>query len=231
MTFTGLVKTIGYAVFDSRTNILYVRVTIPDFWKREEVGASIAINGCCLTLLKETTSSVASFFIMEESRRIIHLEDLEKLPEGKTGDEYLTQGPMTGESRPYGTPVNVEPALRQGDPFGGHHVTGHIDCVESMHEVDERADGSTDIWISRPAKSFIIHKGSITVDGVSLTVAEVKPEFFRVSIIPHTKESTNLQFACLGRKVNLEFDSNLKMVVKLLQDPEYRAQVEKLANL
>lgn len=209
MTFTGLVRAVGRASFDPKLNILYVSVAEAGFWDREEAGASIAINGCCLTLLEATTGQTAKFFIMEESRNLVNLVWAQGYREEQ--DVYS-----------YGTLVNVEPAMRKGDPFGGHTVTGHIDGMQEVLSVEEKDDGSTDIWISRDMKHLILEKGSISLDGVSLTVAEVESTKFRVSIIPHTKQHTTFKDIKDGQALNVEHDQLVKLAAKLLEDTETR---------
>jgi riboflavin synthase len=115
-----------------------------------------------------------------------------------------------------GTPVNLEPALRAGDALGGHLVSGHVDGVATV--VSETTDArSTRVVIDVPAElaRFVARKGSVTVDGVSLTVNEVEGTRFGVNLIPHTREVTTLGRLAAGARVNLEIDQVARYVERL----------------
>src|SRR4029079_13409281 len=117
-----------------------------------------------------------------------------------------------------GDHVNVEPALRAGDPLGGHYVQGHVDAVGRVRSVDEEGDGAR-IWIDAPAavQAYCVEKGSVTVDGVSLTVAGLDDDGFAVALIPHTLEVTTLGALEPGDEVNLEADVLAKYVERLVR--------------
>jgi riboflavin synthase len=155
-------------------------------------GDSIAVNGVCLTAAERANGSFTAD-VMPETLRLTSLEPLGE------GDE-----------------VNLELPLRAGDRLGGHVMQGHVDgtgTVESVHE-----DGlSRVVRIAAPAEllRYIVHKGSIAVDGVSLTVSAVDDSGFEVSLIPETLERTTLGAAGQGRTVNLEVDVLAKYVEKL----------------
>jgi riboflavin synthase len=155
-------------------------------------GDSIAVNGVCLTAVERGNGSFAADVMPETLRRT----SLEPLAEG---DE-----------------VNLELPLRAGDRLGGHVMQGHVDGTGTVASVSE--DGlSRVVRIEAPAEllRYVVHKGSIAVDGVSLTVSAVDDEAFEVSLIPETLERTTLGAAVPGRTVNLEVDVLAKYVEKL----------------
>jgi riboflavin synthase len=120
-------------------------------------------------------------------------------------------------TKPFGTEVNLEPALRAGEPLGGHYVQGHVDGVGTVRSVDAEADGKR-VWFNAPADllRYLVEKGSITVDGVSLTVAELDERGFAVALVQHTLGATTLGALRPGDKVNLETDVLAKYVERLL---------------
>ena len=116
--------------------------------------------------------------------------------------------------RPFGEAVNLEPSLRAGDPMGGHVVQGHVDGVGSVRAVDDEG-----IWVDPPDEllAYVVEKGSIAVDGVSLTVAELDDVGFRIALVPHTREVTTMGALAPGDAVNLEVDVLAKYVERLLE--------------
>lgn len=158
-----------------------------------KAGDSIATNGCCLTVV-DPQGSQASFDLLGETLRLTNLGDL----------------------RP-GSVVNIEPSLLPTDRMGGHFVTGHIDsCGEVLFFGQDGADWRLDIGASETFLRHIVRKGCVAVDGMSLTVADVIPGGFRIWIIPHTLEVTNLSDRKAGDRVNLESDLLAKYAEKLL---------------
>jgi riboflavin synthase len=157
-------------------NILTLRATY-----KPAIGDSIAINGACLTVI-ELFEGGFSVELSLESRSLLALENLK----GK---------------------VHMEPALALGDRLDGHMVQGHVDCVGVIEKLNQRENG-LDIEVSIPKASllFVIPKGSVSIDGVSLTVNEVMKEGFRLTIIPHTLEKTLIASYKVGRRVNIETD-------------------------
>lgn len=158
-----------------------------------QIGDSIAINGACMTVVA-FAGTVFEADISPESLRLTNLGAL------RTGDE-----------------VNLERALALGDRVGGHLVTGHIDGMGRIRS--RRADGDS-IWLTVEAPPevmrYIVYKGSVAVDGISLTVADCNEETFSIAIIPHTSEKTTLTGKKDGMPVNLEADLIGKYVEKLL---------------
>ena len=154
-----------------------------------EIGDSIAIDGVCLTVVEAAPGSLAFDVVPETVTRV-------KL---------------------FGDRVNVEPALRAGDPLGGHQVQGHVDGTGTVASVETAADGvRVRIEAAPELLRYCVEKGSITVDGVSLTVAAVDETGFEVALIPHTLEVTTLGELAAGDDVNLETDVLAKYVEKLL---------------
>jgi len=120
-----------------------------------------------------------------------------------------------------GVPVNVEPAIRAGEPLGGHYVQGHVDAVGSVQSVEAEGEGlRVFVEASEAVLRYCVEKGSITVDGVSLTVAELADDAFAVALVPHTIEETTLSTLRPGQRVNLEADVLAKYVERLLALPD-----------
>lgn len=157
------------------------------------LGDSIAVNGCCLTAARFDATSVR-FDVLEETRRLTNFSAL----------------------RP-GAAVNLERSLRFGGKVGGHFVTGHIDTMGTVETFEPRGkDYFLRIGVSEEWMRYVVHKGSIAIDGISLTIAEVDDTGFAVWLIPHTLAVTNLAGKRPGDAVNLEFDLLGKHVEKLL---------------
>jgi len=192
--FTGIVREQARVVTaddvsEGRTLVLSALATAPDL----RVGDSVAVNGCCLTAAKAGGSEL-QFHAVPETLSRTTLGDL------RAGDL-----------------VNVEPALRAGDPLGGHYVQGHIDAVGRVQSVEAEGEGLR-VFVEAPEDvlRYCVVKGSITVDGVSLTVAELAPDAFAVAIVPHTIEATTLSALRPGQRVNVETDVLAKYVERLL---------------
>jgi riboflavin synthase len=193
--FTGLVRAVGTvasATMDGHGGRT-VRVESP-LHPRPAVGASVAVDGACLTVVEPAAGSL-TFQIGPET---LHRTTLGRLAPGHR--------------------VNLEPALCVGDPLGGHFVTGHVDCAGPIAEVVESGD-----WrgyrFDVPAgyDDLLVLKGSVAVDGISLTVAEVAEKRFGVMLVPHTLAHTTLGDKKVGDAVNLEFDLLAKHVRKLFK--------------
>jgi riboflavin synthase alpha subunit len=158
------------------------------------LGDSIAVDGTCLTVTA-----------VDGERLSFH-----------AGAETLAR--TTIGSLQAGAAVNLEPALRAGEPFGGHIVQGHVDGVGVVQSVEAEGEGLR-VIVEAPEAilRYCVEKGSVTVDGVSLTVAELHEGRFGVALIPHTLEVTTLGTLVPGRRVNLEADVLAKHVERLLQ--------------
>jgi riboflavin synthase len=193
--FTGLVE-IAAAVVQLVPEPPGCRLVLraPEFVREARLGDSIAINGCCLT-------------VVEIEAENLHFQ---------AGPETLAKTNLGGLQP--GTWVNLERALRVGDRLGGHYVTGHVDAVGSLLERFDDRDWST-LWFSAPAKLLkqMASKGSIAIDGVSLTLVEVAADRFSVALIPHTLALTTLGSLEVGGRVNLETDLLAKYVEQQLR--------------
>lgn len=192
--FTGIVEETGQVLAftpgaSAWSLTVTARVAAADF----TVGDSIAVNGCCLTGLPAEPGQLR-FDVLEETRRLTSFSALAP-----------------------GSRVNLERSLRFGGKVGGHFVTGHID-VPGVVEVFEPRGKDHYLRVRMPAGTgrHVVHKGSIAIDGVSLTIAEAEQDAFAVWLIPHTLEVTNLGGKRVGDPVNLEFDLLGKHVEKLL---------------
>lgn len=154
-----------------------------------EVGDSVAIAGVCLTVVENGGGRLSFDVVPETLARV----------------------------KPFGDRVNVEPALRAGDPLGGHQVQGHVDGVGRVTSVEPEGEGvRVRIETAGALLRYCVEKGSVTVDGVSLTVAGVDETGFEVALIPHTLAETTLARLATGDNVNLETDVLAKYVEKLL---------------
>lgn len=193
--FTGIISECGRMVrSESRESGRRIVVEAPKTAGRVAVGASVAVNGCCLTVT-EILESQLGFDLLEESVRLTNFGDLR--PEGF---------------------VNLETAVAAQDAMGGHFVSGHIDHVGRVEDVELRGEDRI-LTISFDARfsGYLVYKGSIAVNGVSLTVAEDLSTAFKVWLIPHTLKETNLSALDAGDRVNLEFDMLAKYVEKNLR--------------
>ena len=190
--FTGIITALGTVASAEQRGDLHLRVACPWDPARIAIGASIACSGVCLTVVETGGSAGAMWFAVDVS-----------------GETVSRTVPGQWEA---GRALNLEPALKLGDELGGHLVTGHIDAVGEV--ASRTADGgSIRLAIRAPAAiaPFIAAKGSITLDGVSLTVNTVSDEadgsaVFALNIIPHTAEVTTLGALGEGDTVNLEID-------------------------
>ena len=193
--FTGIVLDVGTVRSrdarggDVRMVIGFDRLRSSDF----HIGDSICVQGCCLT----ATELPDGAFAADVSRETLSLTTL--------GDLAM------------GSPVNLEPSLKAGDALGGHLVSGHVDGVAKIVALSGDAR-STRLKIEVPPDlaRYIARKGSVAVDGVSLTVNEVEGAAFGVNIIPHTQEVTTLGKLKVGARVNLEIDQVARYVERLL---------------
>lgn len=190
--FTGIITAIGTISSAEQRGDLHLRIACPWDPARIAIGASIACSGVCLTVVETGGVAGDMWFAVDLSRETV----------SRTVSRLWEPGQR----------LNLEPALRLGDELGGHMVTGHVDAVGAVAET-EADGGSTHLAIRAPAAiaPFIAPKGSITLDGVSLTVNTVADEengdaVFGLNIIPHTGEVTTLGALKPGDPVNLEID-------------------------
>jgi len=188
--FTGIVEELGRV-----TGLEGARLTVgcEVAAMGSPVGASIAVNGVCLTVVENTETSLA-FDVSEET---FDRTTLGRLREGD--------------------PVNLERPVTLTARMGGHMVQGHVDAVGTVADVAEQ-EGGTTIWVTLPdgLERYVVEKGSVTVDGVSLTVTGTRDDGFGVALIPHTLEVTTLGAVRPGDAVNIEVDVLAKYVERLL---------------
>jgi len=192
--FTGLVQEVGSVLWIRATERgTQLQITSPRIAKEIRIGSSVAVNGCCLTVSAHRDEQL-SFDLLEETLDRTNLRTLRR------------------ES-----PVNLERPLTADGHLGGHFVQGHIDCAARILACEE-SGGEHRLEVELPAEfaHYVAYKGSIAIDGISFTVAEVLPKSFAVWVIPHTKRHTNLDRAQVGDQVNLEFDILAKYVDRML---------------
>ncbi len=192
--FTGIIETIG-TIKAIRPKAKDVELDIDSAMdlSADQLGDSVAINGVCLTM----TAKHGSVFTALASQETLKRSNL-------------------GELHP-GSKVNVERALTLSSRLGGHIVSGHVDCMAPILRVQKVGESiRITVALDREFQRYVIEKGSITVDGTSLTVNDVKSDSFEVNIIPHTAQGTSLTLKGPGDRVNLEFDIIGKYVEKLL---------------
>jgi riboflavin synthase len=196
--FTGIVEETGrVAAFTRGREAWRLQVAAKVVLGGLALGDSIAVNGCCLTVAQFDAQHLW-FDVLEETRRLTNFSALGA-----------------------GGVVNLERSLRFDGKVGGHFVTGHIDGLGTVEIFEQRGQDHY-LRVRAPAGSgrYLVHKGSIAIDGVSLTVAEVDGDAFAVWLIPHTLTVTNLGQRQKSDLVNLEFDLLGKYVEKLLQTPK-----------
>jgi riboflavin synthase len=192
--FTGLIEEIGTVVATRASdNETTVEIAAPRTAREARTGESIAVNGCCLTLTSRRGNRL-SFDLLKETIARTNLKKLRR-----------------------NSHVNLERALRADGRLGGHFVQGHVDCVSRIIALDRKsADFRLEVELPENSRHYMVSKGSITINGISLTVAEVLPRSFAVWIIPNTKRHTNLDPATVGDLVNLEFDILAKYVERMV---------------
>jgi riboflavin synthase len=185
--FTGLVREVG-RVASFEDGRLRIESELA-----AAIGDSVSINGCCLT-------------VVDGDRRTLAFDAV---------PETLARTTL-GRLEP-GAGVNLEPAIRAGEPLGGHYVQGHVDGVGSVRSVESEGDGKR-VWFDAPGDvlRYCVEKGSVSVDGVSLTIAGLDENGFAVALVPHTLSVTTLGALEPGNQVNLEADVLAKYVERLV---------------
>ncbi len=196
--FTGIVEESG-RIESITPQLRSIRLTVASklCGRTVKKGGSLAVNGCCLTVIgikRRRDRFFLEFDLLEETWR-------------KTNFQYLVVGRL----------VNLERPLRAGGEFGGHFVTGHIDGLGKIVRWEQIGrDWVLDVSIPKELAKYVVYKGSVAVDGISLTVAEVLQDGFRIWIIPHTYEITALKDRAVGEFVNVECDIIGKYVEKFV---------------
>ena len=193
--FTGIIEEVGRIVStEDSSDFRTLRVHAGPILDGIKAGASIAVNGVCLTVRTFNSES----FTADLSRETLDRTSLNALRAG--------------------TIVNLERPMRADGRFGGHIVQGHVDGVGRIRSFNRDGDNwNLQVEFPEDSARYIVHKGSIAIDGISLTVASLKTPVLEVAIIPHTFENTNLRHARAGDTVNLEFDVIAKYVERMMQ--------------
>ncbi len=191
--FTGIIKDIG-TIQKCEKNAGGMRATVETRLPIADwpIGASVACSGACLTIVKKEGQS----FDVEISPETLALTNLSQWK--------------------VGTPINLEPSLKIGDPLDGHFVTGHVDGLGVIHSITQTGN-SWDVVITAPDNllPLIAGKGSITIDGVALTVNRIAGDQVNLMIIPHTWQHTNFQNYTVGSSVNIEVDILARYVARM----------------
>lgn len=193
--FTGIVEGIGKIVKISKNtktrSSIQMTVNLGKHAKGLKIGQSVALNGVCLTATKLSKSNCI-FEMIEETTRKTDLGNL------KSGDI-----------------VNIERSLKAGDRLEGHFVLGHVDGVGIIKKIQNKPK-EVQVWFEIPKKlsKYVVKKGSITIDGISLTVVDIKNNLASVCLIPHTMEITNFKIKNIGDKLNIETDILGKYILK-----------------
>ena len=204
---TGLIEEMGEVKFRrQKNNILTLGIQGKKILEDSKLGDSISVDGVCLTV-SALKNKILHFDVMAETLKVSTLGSL------RIGDR-----------------VNLERALKVEDRFGGHFVTGHIDGKGEIIEITSEQDSKkVKIAVSPQLTGYIVPKGSIAVDGISLTVVEVEENYFTISLIPYTLGHTTLGMKREGERVNIELDILAKYVAKL--QPQMNADKRRLKEL
>ena len=192
--FTGIIEYLGKVKqVKLQADSAIIVVDIGPLSADVSLGDSIAINGACLTVTQIKDSDV----YFDVSTETLNMTAIGKL---KTSDK-----------------VNIERSLKMGDLLGGHFVTGHVDGVGTINKV-ENEPGQCTVWfsVSNELANMMIKKGSVSIDGISLTIVEIREGLFSVALIPYTLEVTTLGFKKAGEQVNIETDMLGKWVKRIL---------------
>ncbi len=192
--FTGIVRELGRVVsLDRGEEQARLSVAAPELAPGLEIGASLAVDGCCLTVVDRENETLA-FDLSAET-----------LSRSSIGSLEVGQG------------VNLEPAIHAGEPLGGHYVQGHVDAVGRVRSLLPEGEGvRMSVEVPAGVLRYCVEKGSLAIAGVSLTIAELTDDAVAVALIPHTLEQTTLGKAKPGDAVNLEADVIAKYVERLL---------------
>lgn len=194
--FTGIIKEIGVVgAVSQRASGHRLAINAPVICKNAEVGDSVSVDGVCLT-------------VVEKSEGILHFDAISQTLDNTTL-KFIKRYDR----------VNLEPALQLGDGVGGHLVSGHVDEIGAVKNI-KRTSGDTrelSIKISQKNMALMVQRGSVAINGISLTVSGLASDFFTVEIIPHTLKATTFNEKRAGDKVNVEFDMIGKYVLRSLR--------------
>jgi riboflavin synthase len=197
--FTGIVSDLGeiIEVHEKAENLRRIIIGCSYNPDSIDIGASIACSGACLTVVERGLKGNRAFFAVDAAAETLRL---------------TTAGTWRA-----GTRINLERALRLGDELGGHMVSGHVDGIAELIARDDFLDSSgLTFRVPKELARFIAPKGSVALDGISLTVNEVKGDTFSVLLIPHTLKVTTFGALQMGARVNLEIDQMARYAARLL---------------
>ncbi len=194
--FTGIIKEIGRVKkISKRSNLWQVGLYSEKVYSQVGEGGSLSVNGVCLSVTKKERN----LLYFDVTLATLNISNLKYL---KVGDY-----------------VNLEPSLSLGDKLEGHFVLGHIDTIARIKRFLKNTETALlEIEVPSEFRRYLLPKGSIAVEGVSLTIAEVKNTSFLVNIIPYTLKNSNLKYKKLSSYVNIEFDYLVKIILKSLKD-------------
>jgi riboflavin synthase len=208
--FTGLIQQIGrVAELENRNGTLRIRISAPGFAARLQQGDSVAVSGVCLTALSPNSEC----FEADLAQETVSRTSLSRLAPG-----YV---------------VNLELPTPAGAPLGGHVVQGHVDGVGQLLSL-EPAAGGEDRWleieIPEPLTRYVVEKGSLTVEGISLTVARIASTRVGIAVIPHTYSASNLHSLKPGEPLNIEVDVMARYAEKLREQKGQSLSIEELVS-
>ena len=197
--FTGIITDIGKIISISNTDHRLIKIGCSYDENDIDIGASIACSGVCLTVINKGNEQNQNYFEVEVSKET----------DDKTTTKFWKEG----------TKINLEKSLKVGDELGGHFVYGHVDCLGEIDSIT-KSKNSNVFKIKYPSKykKLVASKGSICLDGISLTINDIFDDFFSVNIIPHTEENTSWSSISDGDSINIEFDVLARYVSRQLED-------------
>ncbi len=196
--FTGIITDVGEIL---SINLDSGKIKILSKFDHDDIdiGASICCSGICLTVVEKDKHKNHSYFCFEVSQETISCSSVKFWKKN--------------------TKINLEKSLRFGDEVGGHLVTGHVDCLGEIDSINKSKNSNVfKIKYPKEYKKYVASKGSICLDGISLTINEVFDDFFSVNIIPHTEENTSWSKISKGDSINIEFDVLARYVASQLED-------------
>ena len=200
--FTGIISDVGVICDFTKVKDYQAKIFCRYKWEEIDLGCSISCDGVCLTVIERGLEKDKNWFKVEISEETVSKTNIGDLGFGWTK----------------GKKINLERALKIGDELGGHIVTGHIDGTGIINKIED-IEGSTDVTfeVNDEIIKFIAQKGSVTINGTSLTINQVKEKCFNINFIPHTKKNTNWNTINLGEQVYIEIDILARYVDKILK--------------
>jgi|TARA_B000000441_G_scaffold129675_1_gene111777 riboflavin synthase len=196
--FTGIITDVG-EILSINLDSGKIKISSKFDHNDIDIGASICCSGICLTVVEKDKHKNHSYFCFEVSQETISCSSVKFWKKN--------------------TKINLEKSLRFGDEVGGHLVTGHVDCLGEIDSINKSKNSNVfKIKYPKEYKKYVASKGSICLDGISLTINEVFDDFFSVNIIPHTEENTSWSKISKGDSINIEFDVLARYVASQLED-------------